>query len=156
MVFFVSVASKSFKYAIPVSYDNYRQNVIAFDAANDETYVITLKQVLWATLTLFQRKQVDSARNANAFTAQQTGNSANAELTNIWNSVLITKHSDTTQKLLEKVIWFDPNSFWNSPMWLLLEGTYSILTMSSDSVYMITFWIVLFFLLLIGQLLHSA
>ena len=67
----------------------------------------------------------------NSLTAQEAGTYSNTELTNLWNSVLFTKHSDTTLKLLGKAISFDflatckqhPTDFYSVPVEICLTLT---------------------------------
>ena len=56
---------------------------------------------------IIEPKQFQSAINPNTFSAQEAGTFSNASLTNFWNRVLLTKHCDTTLKLLGKAIWYD-------------------------------------------------
>ena len=78
------------------------QNVIALGLDTDENYVLKPKPVLRATPLLFEPKQVQTAINSNTLTAQEAGIYTNVELTNFWNRVLITKHSDNTPMIEEK------------------------------------------------------
>ena len=96
--------TRQFFYVTAIYCDNNPQNIIALDFDKDEHYVLTLRLVLRASPTLFEPEQVQSATSPNAFTAQGAGIISNAEVTNFWNNVLFTKHSETTVKLLEKAV----------------------------------------------------
>ena len=91
----------------PISSDDNPQSAIALDSDKYEHYVLTPKPVLWATPTLSQPKQAESAKNPKGFTVLDAGNYSNADFTNFWNHVFFTKHSDTTLNLLGKVISYD-------------------------------------------------
>ena len=101
------IPKQTFKYATPIYCDKKPQNVLLLHLDNNKRYVLTSKPVLRATPTLFEPKQVQSAVNTNTFTAKDSRTQSNAELTNFRNRVLFTKHSDTTLKLLGKVISYD-------------------------------------------------
>ena len=74
--------------------------------------------------TLFEPNQVQSAINPNTFTIQDAGIYSNAELSNFWNRVLYTQHSDTTLRLSGRTTSFDSlatsekfaTSFYSSPI----------------------------------------
>ena len=107
VMFIDPITRQTFNYATPISCDNNPQNVIALDPDLDEHYVLTPKPVLRANPKLFKPNQIQTAISPNTFTAQDAGIYSNAELTNFWNRVLFTKHSDTTLKLLGKAISYD-------------------------------------------------
>ena len=106
-MFVDTITRQNFNYATPISCNNNPQQVIALDPDNDEQYVRTPKPVLRATPTLFEPKQVQSAIGPYTFTAQEIRSYSNVRLAILWNRILITKHSDTTMKLLGKAISFD-------------------------------------------------
>ena len=104
VMFIDSLTRQTFIYATPISCDSNRQNVIALDLDTAEHFVLTPKPIPRATPLFFEPKQIQSAISTNTFTAQEAGSYYKYELTNFWNRVFFTKHSDTTLKLLEKVI----------------------------------------------------
>ena len=81
------------------------QNALDLDIIDH--YVLSHKLIIWATPTLLERKQLQSATSPNNFTAQEARNYSNAELPKICNRVVFAKHSNTTLKLLGKAIPFD-------------------------------------------------
>ena len=101
------IARKTFDYATPKSCNNRPQNVIAIDTDNEKQFVLTPKHELRATSVLFEPKQFKSAICTKTFTAQETGVYSNAELTNFWNRVSFTKHTDNKLKLWGKSISLD-------------------------------------------------
>ena len=48
--------------------------------------------------------QIKTTIRPNTFTAQDAGAHSNAELDQIWNRILFSKHSDTTLQLLGKAL----------------------------------------------------
>ena len=117
------ITRQNFNYATPLSSDNNTQNVRALDICTDEHYLRILKPVLRATLMLFETKQIQPAISPNIFTVQEAGNYSNGELTKFWNRASLTKHSDTTLKLLGKAISYNflatseqhPTDFYSPP-----------------------------------------
>ena len=67
------ITRQTFNYARPVPCDNNPQIFIALVLLIDEHYVLTLKALLRATPTLREAKHVQSSKNPNIFTAQETG-----------------------------------------------------------------------------------
>ena len=101
------ITRQTIYYATPTSFDNNPQKVIALCLDTDEHYLLTPKFVLRVTPMMFQPKQVQSAINPITFTAQEAEIYSKAEITNFWNLVFFTKHSDTTLKLMGKAVSYD-------------------------------------------------
>ena len=98
---------RTFNYNTDTSCDNNPQNVFVLHLDKDEHYLLTRKPALRATPMPFKPKQLQSAISSITFTAPEAGSYSNAEITNFWNSVLFTKHSDITLKLLGKAFSID-------------------------------------------------
>ena len=95
VIYLDPIRAQTFNYASPISCDNNPQKVIALDLDTVENCVLTFKLVLYVLQCSLKKKQVQSAKNPNSFTAQETGSCSNNELTTFWNRILIMKHSDT-------------------------------------------------------------
>ena len=63
----------TFNYATPIFCVNNPPNVISLAVDNDENCGLTLEPVIWATETLFDSKQVQTAIGSNTFTAEEAG-----------------------------------------------------------------------------------
>ena len=98
------ITRQFFNYATPKSCDNNPQNIKELDRDDDdENYVLATKPVFSATPMLFEPKKFQCTLNQNTSTEQEAGIFSDAELTNLRNSDLLTKHSDTEVK------------FWQTP-----------------------------------------
>ena len=83
---------------------------------------------------LCEPKQVQTAVSPNFLTAQEARIFSNAELSNIWNRVLFTEHSDSKLKFLGKATSYDflavfeqqPTDF-NSPPCRNRSNLYNVL-----------------------------
>ena len=75
-------------YASPISCEIIPENVITLDIDSDEQYVLTPKLILPATPSLFDPKQIQSAKIPNTFNAQQAGIYSKADLKNFRDRVL--------------------------------------------------------------------
>ena len=53
---------------------------------------------------MFTPSQIKTTIRPNTFTAQDAGIYSNAELDQIWNRILFSKHSDSTLQLLGKAL----------------------------------------------------
>ena len=98
------ILRQTFNCAIPISFDNNPQNVIALDLDTDGDYVLTPTLVLRATPLLSEPKQFQSAISSNSFVAQESVIYSNAELGNFWKCPLFRKYSDAILKLLGEAI----------------------------------------------------
>ena len=102
-----TLTRQSFNYDNQKSVDNKPQKNLELELDIDEHHVLTLRQVLRPTPTLFQRIQVQSAVSPNKLTAEEAAAFSNAEISKFWVRVLSTKHSHTTLELLGKANLFD-------------------------------------------------
>ena len=93
-MYFDPITKQVFIYETPISCDNNSQNFTACDPENDEPYVLIPKPALRAFPLLIGPLPVQSATNPNTFTAQEAAIHSNAELTNSFNRVLFTTHSN--------------------------------------------------------------
>ena len=102
-----SINKTKLTYATALFCDNNQHKNMALDFDNDEQSVMTPKPVLQTIPMLLETKQFQPALNPNSSTAQDAAIYSNAELAMSYNRVLYSRVSDTTLKLLGKVVSHD-------------------------------------------------
>ena len=97
------ITRQTFNYAPPINCGNNPQNIIELDPDTDDGdfYVLTPDPLKREAPQLFKPTQIKTTITPNTFTDQDVGVYPNAEIDQIWNRVLIAKHSDTTLQILE-------------------------------------------------------
>ena len=72
------ITRQTFNYLTPVFFDNNPQNAATSNPDNENHCVLTSKPVLRAALTLFESKEVQSAKSQNIFLVQEAGRYSDA------------------------------------------------------------------------------
>ena len=107
VMFFDTITIRTFDYVTPSSCDIIAQNFIALDLGIKKQTVLAFYFVLWATPTVFEPKQVQSAVSQDCLTVQVAGIFFIAENFSFWIHVLFTRDSLTTPRFSKNAIPFD-------------------------------------------------
>ena len=100
------ITRQTYDYATPIACDNSPRNTIKLDPDSDDQNFYTLGPELFKRKPplMFTPSQIETTIRPNIFTAKDAGIYSNAELDQIWNRILLSKHSDSTFQLLGKVL----------------------------------------------------
>ena len=98
------ITRQTFDYATPITCENNPKNIIELDPDSDDQdfYILGPEPIERKPPLMFLPSQNRTTINPNTFTAQDAGIYSNAELDQLWNKILFSKHSDTTLQLLGK------------------------------------------------------
>ena len=99
-----SFTRRTFDYATPITFDNNPQNIIEHDPVSDDQdfYILRLEPKKQKPPLMYTPSQSKTTKRPNTFTDQDAGIYINAELVQLWNRILFSKHSETTLQLFGK------------------------------------------------------
>ena len=100
------ITRQTFDYATPIACDNNPRNIIELDPDSDgqDFYILGPEPNKRKPPLMFTPSQMKTTIRPNTFTAQDGGKHCNAELDQLWNRILYSKHSDSTLQLLRKAL----------------------------------------------------
>ena len=100
------ITRQTYDYATPIACDNNPRNNIERDPdSNDHHfYILGPEPIKRKPPLMFTPSQIKTTIHRNTFTAQDPGIYSNAELYQIWNRILFSKHSDSTLQVLEEAL----------------------------------------------------
>ena len=100
------ITRQTFDYATPIACDNNPRNIIELDPDSDDQdfYILGPEPNKRKPPLMFTPSQMKTTIRPNTFTAQDGGKYCNAELDQLWNRILYSKHSDSTLQLLRKAL----------------------------------------------------
>ena len=104
---------RTYDYATPIPCDNNPRNIIELDPDTDEQdfYILRPEPIKRKPSLMFTPEKITTTIRPNTFTAQDAGIYSNAELDQLWNRILFSKHSETTLQSLGKALSYSFNSF---------------------------------------------
>ena len=100
------ITRQTYDYATPITCDINPNNIIELEPDSDDQdfYILGPEPIKRKPPLMFTPSQSKTTIRSNTFTAQDAGIYSNAELTQFWNRILFSKHSDTTLQLLGKAL----------------------------------------------------
>ena len=100
------ITRQTFDYATPIACDNNPRNNIELDPDSDdqEFNIRGPEPIKRKPPLLFTPSQIKTTIRPNTFIAQDAGIYTNAERDQLWNRILISKHSDSTLQLSGKAL----------------------------------------------------
>ena len=100
------ITRQTYDHVTPIPCDIIPRKIIEPDPdADDQDLCILRPEPLKRKpLLMFTPTEIKTTIRPNTFTAQDAGLDSNAELDQIWNTILVSKHSDTILQLLGKAL----------------------------------------------------
>ena len=100
------ITRQTYDYATPITYDNNPRSNLDLDpdSVDQNFYNLGPEPIKRKPTIRFTPSQIKTTLRPNTFTAQDAGIYSNAELDQIWNRNLFSKHSDSTLQLLGKAL----------------------------------------------------
>ena len=97
---------QTYDYATPIGCDNNPRNIFELDADSDDQdfYILGPEPIKRKPPLMFTPSQIKTTIRPKTLRAQDAGIYSNAELDQFWNTILLSKQSDSTLQLLEKVL----------------------------------------------------
>ena len=102
------ITRQTYDYATPITCDNNPRNIIELDPDSYDQgfYILGPEPIKHKPPLMFTPSQINTTIRPNTLTAQDAGIYSNAELDQLWNRILVSKHSDSTLQLLGKALSF--------------------------------------------------
>ena len=101
------ITRQTIHYAIPLSFSNIPQGIVASDPYNDEKHFSTPKPESGATPTVFEPTESKFAIVPNTFAAQDAQEYSNTEHNTLWKRKLFTKKFIKTLKIIKTDLTYD-------------------------------------------------
>ena len=103
-----SIARQTYDYATPIACDNNPRNIIQLDPDSDDQDFNLLgpEPIKRKPPLMLKPSQTKTTIRPNTFTAQEAGIYSNAEIDEVWNRILFSKHSDLPFQLLGKALCY--------------------------------------------------
>ena len=100
------ITRQTYDYATPITCDNNPRKIFKLDPDSDdqEFYILEPESIKPKPPLMFTPSQNKTTIRPNTFTTQDAGIYSNAELDQFWNTILFSKHSDSTLQLLGKAL----------------------------------------------------
>ena len=100
------ITKRTYDYATRIACDNNPRNKIELDpdSRDQHFYYLGPEPIKRKPPLMFTPSQIKTTIRPNTFTAQDAGIYSNAELDQLLNRILFSKHSDTTLQLLRKAL----------------------------------------------------
>ena len=102
----ITITRQTYDYATPITRDENPRNIIELDPdSNDQDfYILGPEPIKRKPPSMFTPSQIKTTIGPNTFTAQDAGIYSNAELDQLWNKILFSKHSDSTLQFFGKAL----------------------------------------------------